>query len=379
MSAGWTEVALGDVVSIDRRTIEPRQIETGTRYVALEDIQPGGLLDAGRRVEDGSVSSAKLLFTEKHVLYGKLRPNLAKVARPDFAGVCSTEILPLAPGPYIERHFLVHFLLLPATVALATRRAAGANLPRLSPSELERFRVPLPPLVEQRRIARVLDAASDLVRARERTAAVLESLKRATIENEFRRPRPVAPIGEILDRLTSGSRGWAKYYSDAGDPFLRVQNVRYDELVLDDVATVVPPPSKEADRTRVGPGDVVLSITADLGRTGVVPDALGSAYINQHLAVLRSREYNSRYLSAGLSSSAGQAQLLRRNRQGVKAGLNFDDIGSVLLPRPPRREQDDLAASLDGIDRATAVAHGHLAGLTALLGSVRQRAFETGT
>lgn len=96
------------------------------------------------------------------MLYGKLRPYLSKIARPNFAGVCSTDILPIRPGPSLDRDFLHHYLRLPNMVELANSRAAGANLPRLSPGVLAGFAVPLPPLREQRRIAEVLDRADSL-------------------------------------------------------------------------------------------------------------------------------------------------------------------------------------------------------------------------
>lgn len=111
---------------------------------------------------------------------------------------------------------------------------------------------------------------------------------------------PVIKLGQTLESLTSGSRGWAEYYRDTGSLFLRIQNVRKDELDLSDVAYVQPPDTAEARRTRVQPGDVLLSITADLGRTAIIPDALGEAFINQHLSILRTGYFEPRFLSAAL-------------------------------------------------------------------------------
>lgn len=91
---------------------------------------------------------------------------------------------------------------------------------------------------------------------------------------------------------------------------------------------------------------MLLSITADLGRTAVIPDNIGIAYINQHLAILRCSSIDPKYLSTFLSSPAGQRQLLERNRQGVKAGLNFDDIRSVVIAVPPIEFQRQFSAAL---------------------------------
>ena len=117
--------------------------------------------------------------------------------------------------------------------------------------------------------------------------------------------------GEILDLPDRRSRGWAAHYSDCGALFLRIQNVRHDELLLADIAYVDAPDTAEAKRTRVEPGDVLLSITADLGRTAVVPDGIGTAYINQHLSILRTKALVPRFLSAYFASPAGQRPGLR--------------------------------------------------------------------
>jgi type I restriction enzyme S subunit len=134
--------------------------------------------------------------------------------------------------------------------------------------------------------------------------------------------------------MTSGSRGWAAYYADHGEKFLRIQNVANNQLNLEDVVFVSPPESAEANRTSVKAGDVLISITADLGRTAVIPDSLGKAYINQHLAILRTSKISSVFLSGFLSSSCGKIQIQKKNRGGVKAGLNFNDIRSLVIPMP---------------------------------------------
>src|ERR1035438_1632315 len=89
--------------------------------------------------------------------------------------------------------------------------------------------------------------------------------------------------------VTSGSRGWAKYYRETGAKFLRVGNLDRDRIRLDlrDIQHVQPPDGAEGTRTRVLPGDILISITADVGMTAVVPCGIGEAYINQHVALAR--------------------------------------------------------------------------------------------
>lgn len=186
---------------------------------------------------------------------------------------------------------------------------------------------------------------------------------------------PIRKLGTLLDFLTSGSRGWAQYYADSGDLFLRIQNVGHDELLLDDIAYVNAPNSAEAKRTQVEPGDVLLSITADLGRTAVVPEGLGKAYINQHLSILRTRQLIPRFLSAYVASPVGQRQVVERNRHGVKAGLNFDDIRSFIVPLPPRELQHEFSRRVTVVERLKTEQRAFLTKLDTLFISLQHRAF----
>jgi hypothetical protein len=147
--AQWRTVALDEVATIERSAIQPEDIAQGTAYLGLEHIESGGRILRAKPVDEGELASSKFKFTAQHVLYGKLRPYLAKISCPDFTGICSTDILPILPGPKLERHFLCHFLLQPTMVDYANSQATGANLPRLSPTTLAQFEIPLPPLAEQ--------------------------------------------------------------------------------------------------------------------------------------------------------------------------------------------------------------------------------------
>ncbi|MCE9588143.1 MAG: restriction endonuclease subunit S [Verrucomicrobia bacterium] len=255
------------------------------------------------------------------------------------------------------------------------------NISNLNFDRCLKLLIPLPPLEEQKRIAEVLDKAEE-VRAKRRAAlAQLDTLTQSIFLEMFGDPSsilekwPTKKLGELLEFLTSGSRGWAEYYSESGDLFLRIQNVRRDHLLLDDIAFVKAPDTAEAKRTRVQTGDVLLSITADLGRTAVVPEGLGTAYINQHLSILRSKALVPRFLSAYFASPAGERQVFGRNRHAVKAGLNFDDIRSFLIPVPPIELQRKFANRVTTVKKLKSTQRASLVELDTLFASLQHRAF----
>lgn len=380
-------VLLGDVVAVRSSLVDP----TDDKCKELPHIAPDTIeRDTGRllpykTIGESGVQSGKYRFEAGDVIYSKIRPNLNKVTLVNFEGLCSADMYALqVDSTRMSATFLQHLLRSPLFVSYATNLSSRANIPKLNRLQLLRFPFDLPPLYEQRRISAILDCAAALEANRRQVEADLSSLDQAIFSETFGSPSevldrwPTKSLGDQLDFLTSGSRGWAKHYSSSGSAFLRIQNVGRNCLRLDDLARVDAPATAEARRTRVLAGDVLLSITADLGRTAVIPENIGTAYINQHLAILRCTSIDPHFLSTFLSSPVGQHQLLGRNRQGVKAGLNFDDIRSIAIAVPPIELQRQFSVVLSQVFRTRARCADAGEQEQALVASLQSRAFSGG-
>ena len=163
-------------------------------------------------------------------------------------------------------------------------------------------------------------------------------------------------LEEYIEFLTSGSRGWSKYFSDDGEIFITIKNVKNNRITLDNVQHVIPPDNAEAQRTKVREGDLLISITADLGRTGVVSREIEKrgAYINQHLTCIRLKQdqINPSYVSYFMESDAGKRQFDAKNQSAVKAGLNFDAIKSLRLLVPPIALQNEYVSFVKEVDKS---------------------------
>lgn len=164
----------------------------------------------------------------------------------------------------------------------------------------------------------------------------------------------VIPLGGLSTFVTSGSRGWANYYSEDGPVFLRIGNLTREHINfrLNDIVRVRPPSGSEGARTRVQPGDVLISITADLGIIGVIPNEFEEAYVNQHIALVRPLSSNcprwiGRYLAFG--PTATHFRML--NDSGAKAGMNLSAVESLQVALPTKDEQDASTIALDSIDQ----------------------------
>ena len=98
-------------------------------------------------------------------------------------------------------------------------------------------------------------------------------------------------LGSLVEVITSGSRDWAKHYSEKGSLFLRMGNLSRNsfELRLNSLKRVQLPEKAEGTRTALQAGDLLFSITGEVGMLGLIPDDFETAYINQHTAMIRCR------------------------------------------------------------------------------------------
>jgi type I restriction enzyme S subunit len=340
-------------------------VDDGVPIIRLQNIRRGAFLEKEIRFITPAKSRelARHSYQAGDVVIAKLGECGAACIVPPSAGVgiIVADVVRFRGDPTrIEPRYLVHYLNSMMAQTRIGQRTKGTTRARVNLSDLKQILVPVPNITEQRRVADILDKADAIHRKRKEAIVLTEELLRSAFLEMFGDPVtnpkgwPVKPLGQLLGFLTSGSRGWAEYYADAGEIFLRIQNIKQDKLDLSDVAYVRAPDSAEARRTRTCPGDVLLSITADLGRIAVVPDTLARAFINQHLAILRPREVNSEYLGSFLASAGGQRQIKRLNKGGVKAGLNFDDIRSIDVLLPPDKLQRAFAEAKTKIRRLEA-------------------------
>lgn len=191
--------------------------------------------------------------------------------------------------------------------------------------------------------------------------------KRLVKEGKIRAPKPLPPIkseeipfslphgwqwiriADVAQLITSGSRDWAKYYSTSGAIFVTMGNLSRGsyQLRMDTIRYVTPPNDSEGARTRLEEGDLLISITGDVGNLGLIPANFGEAYINQHTSLLRLMSAcRNRYFAELLRSPLAKTQFDAPQR-GIKNSFRLDDVGEMIVPLPPLPMQERIVAKVD--------------------------------
>jgi type I restriction enzyme, S subunit len=136
---------LGDVADHPRRGVVPESIEPDMPYIALEHMPKRciALYDWG--VADG-LESNKFEFKEGEILFGKLRPYFHKVGVAPVDGVCSTDIVVVAPKSEVWFGVVLGHVSSVEFVQYANAGSTGTKMPRTSWAEMARYALALPPL-----------------------------------------------------------------------------------------------------------------------------------------------------------------------------------------------------------------------------------------
>ena len=237
----------------------------------------------------------------------------------------------------LTRYVLLFFRYFEAQLA---SKGTGTTFKAITQDVVKNLEIPIPSISDQKRIvARIEELFSQLdagVEMLKKTKAQFAVYRQAVLKEAFTELTEKKPIREMSSIVTSGSRGWAQYYADNGARFIRITDLTRDGIQLknDSIQYVALPDKAEGKRSRLICGDVLVSITADLGSIALIPENVDEAYINQHIAMIRfNNPSQGEFMAWYLRSEWGQKDLLKNKRGGGKLGLGLDDIRDTPVPK----------------------------------------------
>ena len=400
----WEVRRLGDMANQRKESITP--VGDGkTKYVGLEHIDSGHSR-LQRYGFDNEVKSTKFKFFKDDILYGKLRPYLDKCILSDLEGVCSTDIIVIKTSNQIDCKYLVNIMHIKSFANYATSTMTGVNHPRTSWKALSAYKIPLPQLPEQQKIASALSIIQEAKEKTENIIKATKELKKSMMKHLFtygpvpvksplsrgdlgvcheegkvthplplllegRQPKlketeigmipehwGMVRLGEIAE-FKNGINFSSNQKGVEGILTLDVLNMYTENIYakLNNLYRVRIDLKNKSDYL-LKEGDV-LFVRSSLKREGVGWASLFKSYkepVTFCGFIIRCRlkdasKIEHRFLISFLRSEAARKELLAGSEQVAITNINQGLLNRLTLPFPPYNEQVQIAETLRAIDK----------------------------
>ena len=408
VAQGWEIRPLGEVVKPTRPRIKPSE-KPDLPFIGMEHVEAHTMKLLGT-VPAGTMKSSAVHFQSGDVLYGRLRPYLNKVYRPNFEGLCSAEFIVFPKTEGVDSRYLQYFMNSSTFVSFASHLNTG-DRPRVDFDQLAPYEFPLAPLDQQKRIvaeiekqfSRLDEAVANLKRVqanlkRYKAAVLKAAVEGRLVETEAERARregrsfetgaqllqriletrrsqwqgkgkykePAAPDATDLPKLPEGWV-WAtveqlsslvEYGSSAktredttGVPVLRMGNIVEGELVFDELK-YLPTKHDEFPKLLLKPGDLLFNRTNSpelVGKTAVFVGSLQKFSFASYLIRVRLVQgVEPKFLAAFINSAYGRNWVKSVVTQQVgQANVNGTKLQVLAVPLSPEAEQHRIVSELD--------------------------------
>jgi len=362
---GWTSHPLKDVVS-SRKGKKPATVIDHEKkgydpYLLIDELEgkPARTFTNDPKIPRANKEDVLLVWDGS---IGKCTSGIS--------GAVGSTIAVLSPKKGLNTKFLEYFIRRSKNRILET--STGTGLQHINKSFLKTTEIPLPPNEEEQKciadkldslLTKVKDAQSRLDkiptilgRFRQSILAAAfsgeltkswreKNYSNVSVKNSIPESWCWAKLGKLSFSITSGSRGWAKYYSTEGAIFIRSQDIKTDSLDLNNVAHVNLPNKAEGKRTKVTKGDLLITITgANVAKAAWIDKKIDEVYVSQHVGLIRLKNPKmANYIHLWMiSSNHGRKQLLDSAYGVGKPGLNLDNLKDVDVVCPPLDEQQEI-------------------------------------
>jgi type I restriction enzyme S subunit len=340
-------------------------------YMGLEHIESW----TGKKIEDKNASSEGIgsHFLPNDVLFGKLRPYLAKVYLSDIEGLASTEALVLRCKNNIFPKFLKYYILSRDFINIVDSSTFGAKMPRASWDFIGNLFFIFPPLNEQQKIAQFLDYKTkqidELIKKKETLIEKLDEKRTAIISHAVTKgldssvPIKDSGIEWLGDIPEHWIRSVFRYYFDIqlgkmlqNEPqtpnddeisYLKAIHVRWDKVDTSELPKMWGSP-RDREKYYVKNGDLLICEGGEVGRTALLKELQEDCIIQNALHRVRPLKHSSvEYLNYLIRHIADTGWFDILCNKSTIAHLTSEKVGALALPLPPLNEQEKIAQFLD--------------------------------
>lgn len=395
---GYKETELGEIpVNWEVRSLEECLLEhhnisipphPDCRYLGLEHLETGSNSINGF-ASSTEVKSNVNSFSKGHILYGKLRPYLDKGVIATFSGLCSMEIIVLVERENVDRAFVFNHLHSSRFIQFASSNSYGTKMPRTSFKVIGSYRISLPPLPEQRRIAAVLSIIDEAI---EKTEALIDKLRQVNaglmqdlltkgideegrVRSEETHAFKDSEIGRVpaeweivkIDQVKArrknaiamgpfGSDITVDNFVESGIPVIRGQNLATHYVNGTGFVYISPKKADQLAACNACKDDIVITHRGTIGQVSIIPqDSKYDRYVvsqSQMKLTCDANLANPYFVNFYFNSELGRRRLLfRAGYTGVPAiGQPITSLKGLFVPKPGLMEQRRINSILYAAD-----------------------------
>lgn len=342
--------------------------------VGLENIEgwTGGFIKT-----DSEFAGDGIGFRKGDILFGKLRPYLAKVWLAGKSGQAVGDFFVLRPRAVVAE-FLHKYLLTSSVIESLNASTIGAKMPRVGWGDMGALVVTLPPCKEQAQICRFLNREAAridaLIEEQARLIELLKEKRQAVISRAVTKGLdPAVPmkdsgvewLGEVpahwvvsrlkfnaLEMQTGpfGSQLHAEDYVDGGIPLVNPAHMVDGKIIPDSRVSVDEETWLRLKRHALAAGEIVFARRGELGRCAVVTNEqdgwlCGTGSLKARLSARLDVEYA--YLL--VTSKGAVVELSLESKGSTMENLSTETLGRIKLPLPPIGEQKAILEYVDEV------------------------------
>jgi type I restriction enzyme S subunit len=334
-------------------------------------------------------SSAKL-FKKGTILVAMYGATAGEVGILEFESSTNQAVCGITPGPSVDGEFLFQALLLrkPALIKMA----GGGAQPNISQEIIRNFKIPLPPLAEQRKIAEMLRTWDEAIETTEAELKAKQERKRGMMQKLLSPGRQIKrkagnSFNESVRRFEL-TNGWSWMFihevsklsyssvdkkSVEGEKSVRLCNymdVFYNRRIREGMPFMKSTASdSDIKKFTLSQGDVVLTKDSEtpeeIAFAAVIDEQIDNLVCGYHLAVLRpdKAKVTGEYLMSAINFHPNHHQFVRLANGATRFGLGIDSLNNAVIPIPPLEEQRKIAEILQNADAGIEVINNRIEAL----------------
>ena len=373
MKAGWKTSTLGDTCEMYQpKTISGKEMVEDGAYPVF------GANGVIGRYDKFNHEEPQLLITCRGATCGTVNVSEPK------SWITGNAMVVRPKDDSIELQFLEYLFRGGIDIA---RAITGAAQPQITRTNLAPLDITYPVAIEeQRRIVGILDEAFEGLATAKANAEQNLQNARALFESHLQAvftQRGDGWVEKSLGDLISIQNGFAfksNEYTESGYFVIRIGNVQDGEITLDN-PKYIQLADKKLERFILNEGDILISLTGNIGRVGILQESQLPAVLNQRVAriTVSSRNANRDFIFRFLSSRTFRDGLQEAGHGAAQQNVSTKEIESVRISIPDATEQHRIVKCFDAFaeetQRLESLYQRKLAALDELKKSLLHRAF----